>query len=64
MMNGITYNAHRFWDAADSAEAAQNLKELMKFPGPHVVVVDHRLDKGFKYCLFGRRRATEIPKLW
>jgi hypothetical protein len=36
------YNAHRFEDAADSAEAAQNLKEL-KISGPHVVVVDHTL---------------------
>ena len=34
------YNAHCFEDAADRAEAVR--KELMKLPGPHVVVVGHR----------------------
>jgi len=34
------YNAHLFEDAADRAEAVR--KELMKLPGPHVVVVGHR----------------------
>jgi len=34
------YKAHQFDDAADRAEAVR--KELMKLPGPHVVVVGHR----------------------
>ena len=34
------YNPHRFEDAADRAEAVR--KELMKLPGPHVVLVGHR----------------------
>jgi broad specificity phosphatase PhoE len=34
------YNPHRFADAADRAEAVR--KELMKLPGPHVVLVGHR----------------------
>jgi Histidine phosphatase superfamily (branch 1) len=34
------YKAHRFEDAADRAAAVR--KDLMKLPGPHIVVVGHR----------------------